>query len=112
MPKLIDKFQFGPKKETNLSAVALLLDSARGIYIPQAFADFEKWEGITEEDKETLKAGPDSEFYWDVWETVLNNATFKQDGYTWRLYQDGDLWALCDALMTEEEKRNFGMDDE
>lgn len=96
------------------NAVALLLDSARGIYIPQAFADFEGWKGISDDMRECLKAGPHDErdLYWDVWSSVLDNATWEQGGHTWRLYQDGDLWALCAELMTDEEKRNFGFDEE
>ena len=43
---------------------------------------------------------------------VLNYATFTENGNVWRLYQDGDLWALCFELMTAKEKENFGFDAE
>ncbi len=26
----------------------------------------------------------------------------------WCLYQDSDLWAVCEELLTEEERENFG----
>lgn len=81
----------------------LLLDGARGIYIPQTFAeDFLDgvttkgyWTGVDPEAVEILKAGPDHELYWETWEQVLNNAewieTATEEAY--RLHQDGDLWA-------------------
>lgn len=98
------------KKTTSLPSVALLLSDHHGIYIPQHFAEgFNNWQGITEEDKQDL-SNPDNACYWDAWDSVLNKAKFEQDGYTWRLWQDGDLWAHCFELMTDEEKQNFGFD--
>lgn len=94
-----------------LPAVALLLDSCRGVYIPRDFAEFTNWQGISEEDKAILTAGPEHELYWDTWNDVLCSAYFEQDGNTWELYQDGDLWAICTAQMTDEEKANFGFGD-
>jgi hypothetical protein len=93
-----------------MSGIKLLLDDHRGIYIPQNFADEFKLElfgGINADDIETLKAGPDHEWYWEAWQSVLDNATFQEDGHEWRLLQDGALFAYCDELMTVEERQNF-----
>lgn len=96
--------------------IRILLDSNRGIYIPQHFAedfaihsvDGEGWEGISEKDRETLLAGPDAEWYWDTWADVVDHATYTDtDGNVWRLYQDGDLFAICDELMTDDDYKNF-----
>jgi hypothetical protein len=94
------------------NAVVHIFDGARGIYIPQAFAQScnEGWHGVSEENRETLLAGPEHEWYCDAWDAVLNNAYWEKDGFKWQLHQDGDLWAYCEAMMTSEEKRNFGMD--
>ena len=77
----------------------LLVSDSYGIYVPQVFAESfgENWE-ISEEDLEILKTGPDHEFYWEAWETVLNNArsTCREDGKEYWLQQDGDLWAIED----------------
>jgi hypothetical protein len=85
-----------------------LLDSARGIYIPQSFAicyDCKDW-GITPEDEAILKEGPDSEHYWEAWDIVLAEAKFT-DAYerTYVLYlgESGDLFAA-----TEEELVDLG----
>jgi hypothetical protein len=41
-----------------------------------------------------LKKGPDYEFYWEVWDDVLNYAFFvDKDDKKWQLYQNGDLFA-------------------
>ena len=96
-----------------MSGINHLLSDARGQYLPQNFIECysaSKW-GVTDEDAETLLAGPGQEWYWETWDDVLSYATFTDEsGNVWRLYQDGDLFALCDELMTLEEKMNFGFD--
>jgi len=93
--------------------VNLLLSDARGIYIPRDFVegfDLSKFSGISAEDAETCK-NPDHEWYWEAWETILNNARFvADDGRVFHLYQDGDLWLLCYDQMSEEQLHNFGME--
>ena len=108
------------RKSTNTAV--LILSSDRGIYIPRDFLtnDYEEvdmeycaaW-GLTEENKEHWidAINPDSEYYWDAWEWVLDNAVWREDGSVFKLYHDGDLWALCYERMTDEEKKNFGFDE-
>ena len=110
---------------SKLDAVEHLLSDARGQYIPRDFVEcfnLADW-GIDPESwaAQTCAEGPDNHDYWDAWEQILNNAEYKSGEYTvgedkltihtWRLYQDGDLWALCDELMSDEEKQNFGFDE-
>lgn len=88
----------------------LLLNDNRGVYIPQHFVeefDLDKFEGIDPEDVETLKKGPEEEWYWEAWENVLNNATYTESGKTWTLHQDGDLWLVCAKELSREEYRDF-----
>lgn len=61
--------------------VVLLLDGVRGCNLPQDFiAETEGVQGwtynVSTEDIETLKAGPDEEWYWEAWNNVLDNAYF------------------------------------
>lgn len=103
-------------KTNQLPAVALLLDSARGIYIPKHFAEsfnMSDWH-VSDNQRDCLLAGPEDEqdLYWFYWSAILDNAYYEKDGKRWTLYQDGDLWALCLDDMTDEEKRNFGFDEE
>lgn len=79
-----------------MSYIELYSDSARGIYIPQHFAESynpDKWnlESCEADSIEILKAGPDAESYWDAWTDILDNAE-TVDG--WTLHQDGDLWVV------------------
>lgn len=100
-----------------MSGMKLLLDGNRGVYIPQVFAntfDLERMKGVQTDDIETLREGPEAEDwdawtegYWDAWTNVLDNVTFEEDGNTWHLHQDGDLWAYCAELMSDEEYENF-----
>lgn len=93
-----------------MKAIELLLDSNRGIYLPQGFAadiDTSKFDGIEADDLRTLQLGPDAEFYWDAWTAILDHAEYKSDGNTWRLHQDGDLFMVCDELMTDDEYESF-----
>ena len=103
---------------SKLDAVACLLSDARGHYIPRDFVanfDMTEWGLDFEKDKwalDTCAAGPEEDGYWDAWEVICNKAQYTDGENVWELYQDGDLWALCYDLMTEEEKFNFGFDDE
>lgn len=72
-------------------------DSARGIYIPQYFAesvDRDKC-NISHETLDYLMKGPDQEFYWDIWAEVLDSCVLTDsNGQQWKLYQDGDLFCV------------------
>jgi hypothetical protein len=98
-----------------MKAVELLLSDARGVYIPANFIelfdvsswniDVNSWAAKECQDK-------DNENYWDAWNNILDNAEYKENGNVWRLHQDGDLWAICYELMSDEEKENFGFNEE
>lgn len=91
----------------------LLLDGHRGRYLPQAFA-FAYGEEFDYEGKvygmdygealDVLIAGPDTEDYWDVWLTILDNARFKENPemilYT---NEEGDLFLLTPEEFEEVE---------
>ncbi len=88
------------------------MDGAYGIYVPQRFIqnrDLTNWTGISMTDIEILNVGPEHAYYWEVWDDVLSNVCYTLDGHVWKLSQDGDLWAYCFELMSDEEKINFGM---
>lgn len=91
-----------------MSGIELLLSDSRGVYIPRDFALYcEDMDGVSAEDIEILKTGPEHDSYWDAWDCVLQNAKREINGKVWRLYQDGDLWAYCEDLMTDEEYYGF-----
>lgn len=84
----------------------LLCDSHHGVYIPKIMARrlFDAgWEGITLDDVIELEKDCDEiEWYWDTWDRVLNNARYIDDeGETWFLWQDGDLWTCTQADFDE-----------
>ena len=84
----------------------LFAGSARGIYIPQHFAESvnrDTLTGVSTDDMTTIESGPDTEWYWEAWESVLDNARLTDsNGQVWTLYQDGDLW-LVPADWTPDE---------
>lgn len=94
--------------EYDLPDTAILYaDSARGIYIPQHFAESIKRDsvtGVSEEDWVILETGPDHEWYWDTWSDVEDSAivTDPESGTVYRLMQDGDLWLVPDNWDHEE----------
>jgi hypothetical protein len=78
----------------------LLISDSQGIYIPQQWAS-----GVAKSEAkeigvdwwaiETCQHGPDSEFYWEAWQAILDSAEITDpDGSVWTLYQSGDLWAI------------------
>ena len=93
-----------------MSGINILVSDHHGIYVPQVFVndtDIKMWDNISSDDWEIVREGPDHEWYWESWNTITNNATYSEGGNVWRLFQDGDLWAYCPELMTEEEYENF-----
>ncbi len=78
--------------------VEILYSDSWGQYIPnQFYIDFKEslkeW-NLSDYDLTELEDSY-NEFYWDTWETVLNNAEWiKPDGTRWNLYQNGDLYAI------------------
>lgn len=90
-----------------MSGIEILLSDHHGIYIPKIFAeDFDGW-GVKDIDKIDLSE-VDNEFYWDSWSDVLGYAQHTDSkGNVWRLWQDGDLFAYCEELMSDDEYRDF-----
>ena len=105
---------FLESKGNKMSGIQLLLCASRGIYIPRDFVtsvDITQWEGISYDVVRDCE-NAENEYYWDSWEMILNNARYTdKNGNVWQLMQDGDLWAYCFELMTDEEKENFGFND-
>lgn len=91
--------------DTYKDKIKLLVNDALGIYVPQAFSEsflYTTW-GVTAEDNQILLSGPDHSLFWDTWDSVLNTAKHTDDqGVTWSLYQNGDLWAVRND-MTERD---------
>lgn len=96
--------------------VNLLLNSARGVYIPRDFVTdqyfnvdlkhCQKWH-VHDDDALLLALGPDIEWYWETWERVLNNTHCTIDGKRFTLHHDGDLFAVALDSMTEDEITEF-----
>ena len=89
----------------------LYADSARGVYIPQHFAESIKREcvtGVSEENWNLLTLDPNDEntpeHYWDVWNDVEQNArvTCPDTGIVYTLYHDGDLWLVPENWNPED----------
>lgn len=100
----------------NSKAVTLLLSDAHGVYLPYMFVthfDRAKWNLADPEFDWAWDqcSQPDSDDYWEAWDQIIFHAEYHEGGHVWTLCQDGDLWALCDELMTDEEKHNFGYED-
>ena len=90
--------------ETTKHEPELLLNGARGIYIPRDFVDAynpKEWH-LSAENIADL-SDPDNEYYWDAWNTVLTNAYCYHAGAKWTLWQDSDLWAIPEDFDMEKE---------
>lgn len=97
-----------------MNAVALIIDGSQGIYIPKLFVEsfsLPLW-GLDQDEWCVQQClSPENEHYWEAWEEIMNKAEFKEGDYTYRLYQNDDLWALDYDRMTDEEKQNFGFEE-
>ena len=97
-----------------MDKINLLLDSARGQFIPRDFVnefDLSKFLGVSQWAVDQCK-DPENEHYWEAWDEILSNAKYRtDDGREFFLHQNDDLWLICFDEMTDEEKRNFGFFD-
>lgn len=83
----------------------LLVDGLYGTNVPLRFAnnhDLDQW-GVDQVDQQILLAGPEHPDYWETWDTVLDTASFEQDGKTYRLYQDNDDLFAEEVAQDKEE---------
>ena len=83
------------------SYIEILLDSARGVYIPANFVKCynpSAWH-VSQYDAQVLMQDMEDPEYWDSWENVLDTAYFiDKAGNKWLLYQDGDLFAYREDI--------------
>lgn len=108
--------------------VQLYLDDSRGQYIPRDFARSTKRDCISnvkQSDLDYLALGPDGclddcqelqegetvrgEFYWDVWQDVLDNAilTDPTSGQKFTLWQNGSLFLVPEGWEFDEATETF-----
>jgi hypothetical protein len=85
----------------------LYASDSRGVFIPQYFAESVNrgcLSGVTDSDMETLLSGPDTDWYWEAWDSVIDSAVVTdQHGQRWTLYQDGDLWLLPEGWTPDDD---------
>lgn len=97
-------------------AIIHFLNSGRGQYIPRDFAQIINREFLKNVNPELLddlakENSNESEFYWDDWCTILDNAKIVFDGVEYTLHHDGDLWLINYEMMSEQERVNFGFEE-
>ena len=78
----------------------LWLNDTRGIYIPRDFAMsfVDRAKNVAGVDGKTwaiLESGPDNEWYWESWDSVLDSAIVTdENGQQFTVYQNGDCWLI------------------
>lgn len=86
-------------KAFNSDALILAVSSSYGVYAPQTFSEWYSdkcvniLEGDLKESFEDLK-NINSEFYWESWENVLDNAVISIDGELYNIIQNEDVWLI------------------
>lgn len=97
-----------------MDAINLILSDARGLYLPRDFAEAIMDDGtiitgwtVPMDDLMTVLDGPETEWYCEAWDSILTRAAFTRDGHTWHLWQDGDLFMICDEMLSDDEYREF-----
>jgi hypothetical protein len=113
--------------ENQKTSVIHYLDGASGQYIPKRFAVETKREcisGVEPKDLDYLALGPGGclderqelqdgesvrgEFYWDVWQDVLDNAVVTdEDGNEFTLHQDDSLFLIPSGWEFDESSNQF-----
>lgn len=76
-----------------------LIPDRVGRYIPQEFAEkygdnITNRDALSDEDIEIVLEGPESEFYWQAWDNLLQSVRLEIDGTEYIIAQNGDLFAI------------------
>ena len=81
----------------------LIADNHYGIYIPQYVAESGVLSegGIDAESIDILKMGPDHEWYWETWDSVLNNFR-TENGEILYIGECGDIFLALPEEVEEE----------
>jgi hypothetical protein len=90
-----------------LTEPTCIIDGAHGIYIPQVWAKRYGVQAVIsanvdEEDVRILLSGPDEEFYWESWESVLDDYSHEVNGVKHYIYQQDDLFEYPETYEFEE----------
>lgn len=97
-----------------MKAIELLLSDS--IYTPQTFAERflinpsdkeQGWEYPENAETVLMKGPKGNDEYLDAWSSMLDRAVLRLEGGMWRLYQDGNLWAVNWDWMTIAERLNW-----
>lgn len=70
-----------------------IVDGSHGIYVPKYFAEVYGCY-LDETDKNILLAGPENEYYWEVWDNILDTFEVELDGIKYSLFQDQDVFLV------------------
>mgnify|MGYP003404419484 FL=1 len=98
-------------KTTTVKEPELLVNDSHGIYVMQSFckayAAYITNMDEVKEDFDICLEGPDNEFYYDSWDSLLNNVKFTNDAgepyYIGNLGEGGDLWAIPEGYEYTED---------
>jgi hypothetical protein len=79
--------------------IQLAVSDAAGIYAPREFMQGygANVHAISTEDRDVILRGPEDEWYWEAWQTVMDNgyvAEHPNSETQWTIYQDGDVFLI------------------
>lgn len=96
--------------------IECIVNGAHGVFVPMVFVQTINrvlLSGVTAETLDYLAKEEilGDDWFWEEWDSVLNNARITHNGKIYHLHQDGDLFAIDWDNLTSEEKHNLGFDD-
>ncbi len=81
--------------------VVLLADSHHGVYIPQQvvqqYLDHPMWDWskVSKEDIDSVLSGPNDEWYWEAWDSIMGTVIVTDDqGTRYNIMYNEDLWLV------------------
>ena len=96
--------------------VECIVNGAHGVYVPRVFAQTVNRGAMSGVSVETLEylakdESVEDDWFWEEWDSVLNNARITHNGKIYHLHQDGDLFAIDWDNLAEDESEVFGLKD-
>ena len=95
--------------------VKCIVDGTNGVFVPMVFAQTVNRVLLSGVDAENLdylakEESVEDVDFWDIWDSVLNNARITHNGKIYHLHQDEDLFIIDWDNLTEDESKAFDLE--
>lgn len=86
-----------------MDTIKLAVDGSHGINQPKRFFElYPQFIDKLDEEAQAIINDPTHEQYWDVWDEFSRSFELVEDGVTWSIVQDDDIFFVADTHVWDD----------